>query len=205
MLRILLIGLCCFIFLNANAQRFKSEVQVGIVGSQVSGDDLSGFDKAGFLGGIGVRTDFKKNKFSLGFKILYLQKGSRKPSKLDQGDPTFYLLQLNYLEVPFQFRYLISKKIYVEAGPSFAYLVKSKEQDQDGELASRDPFSKFDFSIAGAIAYSLNKQWDIRFEAWQSLLPIREHSNGNTYRLNQGQYNSVIALSIQYTIKSAHH
>lgn len=204
MRRLLLICLYCFIFLNSDAQRFRSEIQVGVVGSQVSGDDLSGFDKAGFLGGIGVRTDLKK-KCSIGFKILYLQKGSRKPSKLDQGDPTYYLLQLNYLEVPIQFRYLIGKKIYVEAGPSFAYLVKSKEQDEDGELTSRDPFSKFDFSIAGAIAYSLSKQWNIRFEAWQSLLPVRKHSNGNTYRLNQGQYNSVIALGIQYTIKLAHH
>ena len=194
---------CLLIFFSTtlNAQRFKAVLQGSIAGSQVSGDELSGFNKPGLLAGAGVRTGLKKD-LSLGFKILYLQKGSRKPSKLDQGDPSTYLLKLNYIEVPIQFRYKAGKKLILEFGPSIAYLVKHKEENEDGELENRNAFSKIDLSLTGAIVYPINKFWELRFEGWQSLLPIRKHGSGITYRQNKGQYNSVIALGIQYTIDS---
>jgi len=193
--------LLIFFCTTLNAQRFKAVLQGSLAGTQVSGDELSGFNKAGLLAGAGVITALKKD-LSLGFKILYLQKGSRKPSKLDQGDPTTYLLKLNYIEVPIQFRYKAGKKLFLEFGPSIAYLVKYKEENEDGELENRNAFSKIDLSLTGAIVYQINEFWEIRFEGWQSILPIRKHSDGITYRLNLGQYNSVIAIGIQYTIDS---
>lgn len=197
---ILIISLFILCIISVKAQKFEANLQCGIAGSQVSGDELSGFDKAGLIAGIGVKTPLNKD-FSLGFKMLYLQKGSRKPSKLDQGDPSSYLLRLNYIEVPIQFRYKAGKKLFVELGPSFAYLVKHSEENEDGELENRNAFSKYDISITGAIVYPFNNHWELRVDGWQSILPIRKHSDGITYRLNQGQYNSVIAIGIQYTFK----
>ena len=101
--------LICISFTSeVKAQQFRGEVTAGIVGSQVSGDQLGGFNKAGLLAGIGVRTSLSE-KVEAGFRMLYLQKGSRKPLKNDGTDSAFYLLRLNYIELPFTIRYHATK------------------------------------------------------------------------------------------------
>ncbi|CAN5588637.1 hypothetical protein BH11BAC2_BH11BAC2_26320 [soil metagenome] len=195
---IAIIALMLLISSGIFAQKFRAEIQAGVAGSQVSGDELSGFNKGGLLVGGGVRLKMDE-KWSFGLRMLYLQKGSRKLSKLDKGDPTTYLLRLNYLEFPLLFRYQLISKLYVEIGPSLGYLVKSSEENEDGEIESRNPFKKVDLSIAGGIGYPLGKNWDIQMSFWQSMLAVREHTGGATYRLNRGQYNSVIAVTLMHT------
>lgn len=186
---------------TAKAQLFRAEVTGGIAGSQVSGDELSGFNKAGIYAGLGVRTSLNK-EFEIGFKILYFQKGSRQRLKSDEPDSSFYLLRLNYMEVPLTLRYAISKSFYIEAGPSLGYLVKSSEQDEQGELNFRRPFSKFDLSITGCFGYVITENLDFNLGYFQSIVPIREHASGAIYRLNQGQFSSVLTFTLLYTFKS---
>ncbi|MBK7965802.1 MAG: PorT family protein [Bacteroidetes bacterium] len=171
----------------ATGQLFRAEITGGIVGSQVSGDELSGFNKAGLYSGLGIRTSLTKD-FELGFRIIYFQKGSRQRLKSDEPDSSFYLLRLNYMEVPLTLRYAISKSFYIEAGPSLGYLIKSSEQDEQGELNFRRPFSKFDLSISGCFGYMITKNLDFNLGYFQSIVPIREHASGAVYRLNQGQF-----------------
>jgi hypothetical protein len=186
---------------HSNAQRFRAEITGGIAGSQVSGDELSGFNKAGIYAGLGVRTSLSKD-FELGFRILYFQKGSRKRLKSEEPDSSFYLLRLNYMEVPLTLRYAISKSFYIEAGPSLGYLVKSSEQDEQGELNFRRPFSKFDLSVTGSFGYTITENLDFNLGYYQSIVPIREHASGAVFRLNQGQFSSVLTFTLLYTFKS---
>jgi hypothetical protein len=195
--------LCSILFLSLStlAQQFHGEFQLGVAGSQVSGDELSGFNKGGLLVGGGVRYAFDQ-KTSLGFSILYLQKGSRSTNNLANGDTSYYRLRLNYLEFPVLVRVTTGKKLYFELGTSIGYLVKSSEEDQDGVLGFdpyRRNFSKIDFSVAGGFGYPLGQGWDLQIGFWQSLLPVRPHDGGATYHLNHGQYNSVISFSILRT------
>lgn len=187
------------------AQRFGAELLAGAVGSQVSGDQLGGFDKGGFAAGIGVRTRLK-GPLSLGFRIMYIQKGSRKPSKLDKGDPSFYLMRLNYVEVPMMFRYTSPKKFFVEAGPGLGYLLNSYEEDENGEMPFRTPFLDFDLCFNVAAGYPLTKKLDFMFTYQQSVLPVREAGSGtpaNTtyFKINSGQYNSVILFSLLFRLE----
>ncbi|MBK9636446.1 MAG: PorT family protein [Bacteroidetes bacterium] len=183
------------------AQLFRAEITGGVAGSQISGDELSGFNKAGIYAGLGVRTSLNK-EFELGFRIVYFQKGSRQRLKSDEPDSSFYLLRLNYMEVPLTLRYSLSKSFYMEAGPSFGYLIKSSEQDEQGELNFRRPFSKFDLSITGCFGYTITEKLDFNLGYYQSIVPIREHASGAIYRLNQGQYSSVLTFTLLYTFKS---
>jgi hypothetical protein len=191
--------LLLLISLSAQSQRFTGELIGGMAGTQVSGDQLSGFDKGGILTGAGVKMKLG-TKSDLGFRILYFQKGSRKPSDLENGDPSYYLLRLNYLEVPILYRNKIYKKFFVEAGPSIGFLVGSSEQDQDGELALRTEFNDLDFSAALGLGYSLSPKADFTFGYYQSLIPVRPHSGNAQYRLNQGQYNSSITFTLTYNL-----
>ena len=200
MKRILLLS---FLLLSgwAHGQVFRAEVTGGIVGSQISGDELSGFNKAGIYAGLGVRTSVNQ-EFDLGFRIIYFQKGSRKRLKSEEPDSSFYLLRLNYFEIPLTLRYVISKSFYVEAGPSMGFLINSSEQDEQGELTYRRPFSDYDLSFMGSFGYTITKNLDFNLGYYQSIVPIREHASGAIYRLNQGQYSSVLTFTLLYTFKS---
>lgn len=193
--------LCLFLLTctHVDAQQWTGELTAGMAGTQISGDQLQGFDKGGIVAGAGVRLHFNE-KSSLGFRILYFQKGSRKPSDLDNGDPSYYLLRLNYLEVPFMYRYMVNKKIFLEAGPSAGFLVGYSEQDQNGEMPYMKEFNKMDLSLSGGIGFELNPRADFTFSYLQSILAVRPHSGNAEYRLNEGQYNSAIAFTFTYNL-----
>lgn len=191
---------CTAFVQGVNAQAFKAEIACGVMGTQVSGDDLSGFNKAGIYAGAGVRIKFNE-KAGVGFRILYFQKGSRMPLKNDGTDSAYYLLRLNYVEVPLMFRYRLSKKLYLEAGPSLGYLFKSYEEDENGPLNMKGrPFYSFDFSAMMALGFHLTEQLDLMMLYGQSVVPVREHESQAVYRLNAGQYNSELGFSLLLTL-----
>src|SRR5436853_3326713 len=82
-----------------HAQNFHAGAFGGISTSQVSGDNLGGFDKAGLYAGSFVNMPAGE-KWLLQMEITYIQKGSR-PSKSDEeaGFPGVFPT-LNYAEVP---------------------------------------------------------------------------------------------------------
>lgn len=186
---------------RAQAQIFQAELTVAVAGSQLSGDQLSGFDKAGLMAGAGIRLRLHE-QWSAGFRLLYLQKGSRLPSKGDGTDSAFYLCRLNYIECPLAVRYQPTARFWLEAGPSLGYLISSAEEDEFGPMNLRRPFYRFDLSAMGALGYHLTNQLDFVLSYWQSLLPVRDHGSGATFRLNQGQYNSVLGVGILFTFRS---
>src|SRR4051812_48570184 len=79
---------------------FGSGLRLGIAGTQVNGDRLSGFNKVGIVGGLFITRHFNKS-FSWQFEMVYVQKGSRKPTTKDN---TYYLLRVNYIELPLMIR-----------------------------------------------------------------------------------------------------
>jgi hypothetical protein len=194
-LKYILALLFIFFLTTIKAQNFKAKLFLGAAGSQVSGDELSGFNKGTALLGLGVTYPIKATS-ALSLQLYYLQKGSRKPSKLDQGDPSTYLMRLNYIESTVTYDFSLSRKLYLRVGPSIGYLISSKEEDQDGLLGNRSKFSPADFSLAGALGFPFSNSWNFEFGYLQSLLPIREHGSGESYYLNKGQYNSVITFTL---------
>ena len=181
-------------------QRFRGELTGGVAGSQISGDQLSGFNKAGVMAGLGIRTNLSP-KMETGFKMMYFQKGSRKRLKNDEPDSSYYLLRLNYIEMPWTFSYRVRNHLMVEAGPSLGYLINSYEEDENGEIFFRRPFYNFDLSITGSLVYELGDGLNFLFSYWQSLLPVRAHESMGTFRLNKGQYSSVMSFSFVYVLK----
>ena len=63
---------------------FSGYCNLGFSASQVSGDNLSGFNKIGFVFGIGTKKFIYENIY-LNFEIKYVDKGSRNP-KLNQNN-----------------------------------------------------------------------------------------------------------------------
>ena len=74
---------------------------MGLTTSQISGDNLAGFNKLGIAVGIFTKRNLSE-KSSLKFEISYFQKGS----KNNNLNSNFNSFKLNYIETPFYFNYL---------------------------------------------------------------------------------------------------
>jgi hypothetical protein len=186
-----------FCAVSVQAQNFRAGAFAGISTSQVSGDNLGGFDKAGLYVGGFVNTPLAE-KWNIQMEISYIGKGSR-PSKEDRDAnfPGVYPT-LNYAEVPVLFIYKARPKINIEAGPAFGVLVYSREEDSFTEVPIERPYNKTEFSIIFGFDYFFSEKLSINSRLDNSILPIRKHQFGQTYGLNRGQYNSVIAFSLRY-------
>jgi len=191
--------MCCAV--NSYAQQFGGGFFAGIAASQVSGDRLSGFNKPGPH--LGLFTFYNLSATSsLQLELSFIQKGSRDNAHPDKYDFESYLLRLNYVEMPLYFRLKAAKSFYLEAGPYFGYLMGYREQDQYGDMPGQIEFEKADVGVAGGIHYIVNDNINVVFRGSNSVLPVREHKGGGSYRLNRGQYNSVISLTIHYFFRS---
>ena len=179
-------------------QQFGGGIIAGLSGSQLSGDQLAGFNKIGF--NLGVFTDLKISKKGwLRFELIYLQKGSNNPDKDLRHE---YIL--NYLEIPLVFQYSTNKKTKLEIGIYTGFLITSKEKDaiSNTYLPSRESFSKSDNGFIFGLNYFLSKRFSLntRFSNTFFFIPVRKHSSGVSQWFNQGQYNSLLSLSIIHHI-----
>ena len=196
------IVLLLLVTVSVNAQKFKAGALIGISATQISGDDLGGFDKAGLVVGGMVSTPISE-KFDIAMEITFFQKGSKKNAKPEKGDYNSYNLRLNYIEVPVLFQWKYSKRFTFEAGPTFGALLSYKEENELGDIPwdPPRPFDNFELGITGGMRVNFAQNFSSIFRISSSVLPVRPHQSGETYRANNGQYNASLLLGLQYTFK----
>ncbi|MFI5218688.1 MAG: outer membrane beta-barrel protein [Bacteroidia bacterium] len=200
--RLLIALFFLFEFANCFSQRFNSGIVAGLTATQVSGDDLQGFDKPGLQVGALVSAEMSQ-KFDLSFQILYTQKGSKRKSNVEQGDFQYYLLKLNYIEVPLLFTYKSSKKVHIESGISYGYLASSSEEDETGvisDIPDRKKFKNYELGFLIGMNYMLFENFYLNLQATNSILPVREYEPG-TYKIHRDQYNSGLLFTFKYIFK----
>jgi hypothetical protein len=183
--------------------RFRLILSAGGVGSQVDGDSYGGYSKLGPFAGLyldkptGERTAWA-------FGITYVQKGARKNAS--NGDPTYYISRLNYVEMPFMLSFKYKNKYRFEGGLSFAYLFNKYEaSSQVGTINAA--FKKFDFCYNLGFGYHMKERVYLNLRYNYSFIPIRDYQHGvylgaNFWQrfFNKGLYNNVLQLSINYII-----
>jgi len=184
------------------SQRFNGGIHAGVSATQVSGDEQAGFNKAGIYGGGFVNIYFTQ-KSSVQLELNFIQKGSRKNPKPDNGDYTKYVCRLNYIEMPLMYKLDVAKWLTFEIGVSAAYLVKSSEEDENGPVSPYLQFKKYEISLIGGGYYNFSKHFmvNVRYENTLPFLPIRQHASRASHLLNKGQYNSVLVFALQYQFK----
>lgn len=189
-----------FICSSSIAQRFNAGIIAGFTATQVSGDKLAGYDKPGFQFGALASTALSQ-KFDVSFQILYTQKGSKRKSRVDQGDFEYYRMRLNYIEVPLMVTYKYSKRFHFESGISFGRLVSSKEEDQYGEILDRKEFKNYEFGFLAGMNYMLLDNFYLNLQISNSILPIRDFDGSELYRLDRDQFNSGLLFTFKYIFK----
>ena len=193
----------CSIFLvlfciSSFSQSFNGGLISGIATSQVSGDNLGGYNKAGFL--FGIYTQYPLSEISnLQLEINYIEKGSNNPKMIENNIPD---ISLSYIEIPLIFNYNQNEKMNFEFGIQSALLISSSDNDIIGPInpINSIEFKKNDTGLLLGMSYLINQKIALNTRISNSILPMRKHAEGNTYLFNKGQYNTVLSFSLKFII-----
>ena len=187
----------------AYSQNFSAGPIIGINTSQVSNDNLGGFNKIGLrLGGF-VHKAFENFDFQM--ELQYINKGSRE----NIGQNTYsegYRLNVNYIEMPL----LIQKSnsyiydIDIELGLIFGYLLKWTETidgiDEAGDNINNywvESIRSIEYSFLIGFKKQITQQLYLNTRLSNSLFPIRGHFSSFGPDGNP-QYNTCISFSLYY-------
>ena len=191
---------------SVQSQSFGGGTIFGISTSQVGGDDISGFNKAGLL--LGVFANRKLSDLTaFQMEITYIQKGSNNP-KMNEIDHPNYLkadISMSYIEIPFLIQYKQSDKINIEGGILLAWLINGYYNDLSGKIPSENlPFRENDIGLFVGIDYKYSKKISLNSRISNSIIPIGSEDNNNTVNVFnstlKGKYNSVISFALHYNI-----
>ncbi len=188
-----------FLGFALSAQDFHGGILGGLSASEISGDRLEGPNKAGFYLGAFVNRYFT-HRSSIQMELDFIQKGSRENPDSSNAYQS-YLLRLNYIEMPVHYKYDFHEKGTLEAGLSLGVLIHQNEKVNDYEWwVSGSDFDKIDLSFNIGAYFTIIKNLRINVRYSNSILPVRPHAGGATWRANKGQYNEVLSFVLFYEL-----
>ena len=195
-MKAILSSLCILCFAITSAQNFDAGLIGGFCTSQVSGDNLSGYNKLGSRFGAYINYPINK-KMSYQLEMQFLQKGSKKP--YTENSPETYLFELNYIELPATLNYQVKKGISIESGLGTAFLVDYKEQDEITDINTDKPNTlALDFLLG--VQYDIKKNLKLNIRYANSISRIRKHASEEESGLNSGQFSSLVSFALMYQI-----
>jgi hypothetical protein len=196
--RLAFFGVLCFFAVQAAGQRrvFHGGLLGGLSASQVHNDNFSGYNKLGLYAGAYIQTELS-DKFLFETGMQYVAKGSRSVKRDNQDIVHKYVMRLGYIEFPVLLKFRIEKWDF-ELGPSFGFLLHSKELDQFGEQQSPTSFEPFELAVTVGVNYMVNEQVGVNLRHVNSIFPIRTPTDGVYYTNGQAQYNIVLTLAVRY-------
>ncbi len=183
-------------FAITSAQNFDAGLLGGFSTSQVTGDNLSGFNKLGSRFGAYISYPINK-KMNYQLEMQYLEKGSKKP--FTENSPETYLFELNYIELPTTLNYQVKKGIYIESGIGTAFLVDYKEQDEIADINTDKP-NTFAIDFLLGVQYQFKKNLKLNIRYANSISRIRKHASEEELGLNSGQFSSLVTFAFMYQI-----
>ena len=196
MMKIGLILISLLLSLNILGQSFKANAIAGISTSQVSADNLGGFNKFGIK--LGASVFHKLNDGTRAeYAMYYIDKGSR-------DSENFFKIDLTYIESSWSLQKSF-KGIMYEAGLLFAVLVDGGTYDRNGKYDTQNSnFSKYDIGATIGAGVKLKSKIYMFWKLNNTIpfFPIQKHPDEISIGLNKGKYNSVFSISLRYVLSN---
>jgi hypothetical protein len=189
-------GVLLFLFLIPSflfGQAFGGGLYAGISTSQVSGDGIVGFNKAGAWGG--AFTDYRFTpRSTLQFELSFIQKGSRQAGTVKNNN-VFILYNHNMLEIPVLYRWYGIKNMSIEMGLQAGFLLSSVEKGTLLiETRNSSAYRKGELSGAFGLSYFF----------WKGKIEVNARYSNSilTMRKNGWWMNYVIGFSVRYWFRT---
>jgi hypothetical protein len=158
-----------------NSPRFEGGPLIGLNVCQIDGDFRGGYNKAGFVGGAFVCTDFR-DKWGGQMEIRFAEKGSG-PSK---RNPNRYIIRLRYVEIPLLITYNFNNKVDLQAGGAPGFLFSAQGSEGYG-YEDLEEFVIFLDACVGGL-YKLSGHFGVNVRFSYSVTPIYAQYPGATGR-----------------------
>lgn len=203
MKKLILIIVVFFYFLPIlNAQEFKAGILSGVIASQVDGDYMTGYYKAGFVGGLFVYREVSHASRIQG-ELVFATKGSRCAPK--NTNPDFLQVSTSNIDLNLIYIYKISDILNFRIGLTPSVLLTSKEERPTGVVQNPDEAPAFrKFGILGlvGVSYYFNPKLSLTWSYNYSLLSIRSGSSeiyDLSYLEQNAQHHNYMAFTLNYT------
>ena len=181
--------------LTTLGQGFGGGLYGGISTSQVTGDNIGGFNKAG--GWAGAFTDYRFTpRSALQFELSFIQKGSRQAPTVKNNN-TFILYNYNMLEIPVLYRWYGIKNMSIEVGPQVGILLGSVEKGSDPSFVqtkNSPAYPKAELSGAAGLSYFF----------WKGKIEVNARYTNSILSMKKEDWwvNHVFAFSVRYWFKT---
>ncbi|HAH58346.1 MAG TPA: hypothetical protein DCL86_09375 [Bacteroidales bacterium] len=181
------------------AQEFKGGVHLGLVGSQVAGDNYSGYNKAGINAGGWISLPLGA-KSHLQMELGYIQKGSRENPDSEKGHYDAYIMRLGYINLPLVYRYQYSTLLGFEGGFSMNFLLHSGEFNYSKFTGT--PFKKQNLCFTGGLIVRITDNIRIGLRTENSLFSLRKNRvTGDVWRFwGHGQFSDALIINAFYQL-----
>ena len=176
----------------ATAQRFKGGTVLGFNVSQIDGDFLSGYNKAGLLGGAYVYTEFRDGWGSQ-MEIRYSAKGSA----TSLNSPVLRKIRLQYIELPLMATYDFFSRFQAQGGVSVGYLFRAAQNEGNG-YEEFEQFDQFELALNIGVNYEILDKLGANVRFSYSILPTYALYSGAT--LPYAMFNNVLTFAVYYRI-----
>lgn len=182
-----------------DAQRFIGSAIAGVNFAQIEGDDVHGFYKIGFNGGLGLTLPVdRKQQWQVSIELLYSMKGSVKHCDKGYFDTIYYApsmftdvdrsvpfdpetkcnISLDYVQIPVMMRYEDRYSgCSFGVGFSWSRLVRAKEVYNGFARTTTvrsGTYKTSDWSVLADVNIRLYKNLNLNIRYEYSLVPIRE-------------------------------
>lgn len=216
----LLLILCIYILCNTvhaqegrgyfykNTDRvFYGGLVSGMNFSALRGDTYDGYHKIGFNGGAVVYGRIFRRLLA-SIEMLYTMKGCRGVRVYDSYYAgTFverYYVDLNYMQVPVVFNFLLNDKWSIGLGGAYSQLLKSKEDIVTDQPVYLDPvkypFNKDEYSLVLSGGMQLFRGFFVSMRYENSLTYVRDVNHVPPGYATGPQTNSLYSLRLMYLL-----
>lgn len=192
---------CLYFVLNtgfANAQFFKASALVGANFSQIDGDHIAGYNKAGLNLGIGISHELNDYK-SVGFEIKFAQKGSKLVNDPDATVQRIFIIKSSYVEFPLLFAYTLPDYDFLNVHTGISVGVNVGGTIDDGIRVTDANFNTIESAFLFGVSYLFNDHFSFRIRHSYSINRIGLNFPNSRRFINRvGMYNRLFEIGFAY-------
>ncbi|HAR19468.1 MAG TPA: hypothetical protein DCR46_02340, partial [Cytophagales bacterium] len=161
----------------------KAKLIIGVLGAQIDGDKLAGYDKAGAVLGMGMELKLGE-KFSIQPEVLYAQKGARSSNK----SPYFGIVRLSYIDLNGVLNFYLKDNIVLQGGIYYGLLFRAKADAGLGFVDALNLYNKTDLGYLAGVEYRFTPKTSANLRFGYSLANISPIIP---------QYNNIISFTLR--------
>lgn len=162
------------LFLNGSRAQntFQASLITGVNLTQIDGDQMGGFNKAGVRFGLQVSRSIK-NDFTYYLELVYSQKGSRRIYNEDGPIGGIWdRARTDYMEVPLLLGWKRKKGLEWQAGLAGGFLARKSVYDYNFGYSPSEFFRRAELSFIGGIKYKISTRTSVSIRYQQSVLSV---------------------------------